>query len=550
MPSNRTSKLCSTFCLCFLISFFPLFSIACFSFFGLFGPEFFCFSSGYPLHDPWRRTCLILLPNFQRTMSCTPSATATEYTTITTFTTSTSLSQSVGNDQAVTTTVQQTCIATGTLSGSNSTGCISSTAVTQVNTIGGGLVTTQVPVIVTVPVTQTQPTNTLFASCSDGSTPSQTTSPSTTSHTSSSSPSPVTTSVLVETTPAPSIITQLSSTTLSNGDVIATVITTTSTLPASSVYVPSVISSPIVTSTQSGGGSGSGTDVAPIVGGVVGGFVGLVVIVSVLWYLCRRRRSWDDIFEREALGDGEFDPPIAVRRDRDRTRLDLGAEPKPYQYGLVGRVTPPPGSGSPPSTPRQSHPSFSASVVSTHSRNTSVTPLLGMSSAPGNASKASISGSMQAAQNAAAQRHLSATSQSTSQSSVAPRSLSVVSTSSATPLLGGSGSSSLSLSNRADELGAFDPLNRTGNPAPVIDRRVLQIINDNPQLPKPSASPALVPVPVPIPTPSSSTPTRPPGKRAPRRRRSNSVVVHTDAGLVSPNLGGTTSNEPPPYSRE
>ncbi|KIK37932.1 hypothetical protein CY34DRAFT_25830 [Suillus luteus UH-Slu-Lm8-n1] len=482
-------------------------------------------------------------------MSCTPSATATEYTTITTFTTSTSLSQSVGNNQAVTTTVQETCIATGTLSGSNSTGCISSTAVTQVNTIEG-LVTTQVPVIVTVPVTQTQPTNTLFASCSDGSTPSQTTSPSTTTHTSSSSPSPVTTSVLVETTPAPSIITQSSSTTLSNGDVIATVITTTSTLPASSVYVPSVISSPSVTSTQSGGGGGSGTDVAPIVGGVVGGFVGLVVIVSVLWYLCRRRRSWDDIFEREALGDSEFDSPVAVRRDRDRARLDLGAEPKPYQYGLVGRVTPPPGSGSPPSTPRQSHPSFSASVASTHSRNTSVTPLLGMSSAPGNASKASISGSMQASQNAAAQRHLSATSQSTSQSSVAPRSLSVVSTSSATPLLGGSGSSSQSLGNRVDELGAFDPLNRTGNPAPVIDRRVLQIINDNPQLPKPSASPTLVPVPVPIPTPSSSTPARPPGKRAPRRRRANSVVVHTDAGLVSPDLSGTTSNEPPPYSRE
>jgi hypothetical protein len=83
----------------------------------------------------------------------------------------------------------------------------------------------------------------------------------------------------------------------------------------------------------------------------------------------------------------------------------------------------------------------------------------------------------------------------------------------------------------------------------VIDRRVLQIINDNPQLPKPSASPALVPVPVPIPAPSSSAPARP-GKRAPRRRRSNSVVVHTDAGLVASDLGGTTSNEPPPYSRE
>ncbi|KAG1827524.1 uncharacterized protein BJ212DRAFT_1474673 [Suillus subaureus] len=485
-------------------------------------------------------------------MSCTLAATATQYTTITTFTTSTSLSQSVLNNQAtVTTIVQQTCIATGTLSGSNSTGCLSSAAVTQVNTIGGGAVTTQVPIIATVPVTQTQPTNTLFASCSDGSTPSQTT--STTGQTSSSStPSPVTTSVLVETTPAPSIITQSSSTTLSNGDVVATLVTTTSTLPASSVYVPSVIASPTVTGTKSG--SGSGTDVAPIVGGVLGGFVGLIVVVSALWYFCRRRRSWDDIFDREAIEDEEFDSPVAVRRSRDRTMLDLGAEPKPYQYGLVGHVTPPPGSGSSPSS---HHPSFSASVASTHSRNTSVTPLLGISSAPGNTSKVSISGSTQAAQTAAAQRHLSATSQSTSQSSVGLRSLSVVSTSSATPLLGGSGSSSLSSGNRVDELGAFDPLNRTGSPAPVIDRRVLQIINDGPQSPKSIASPAPAPTLAPVLAPtlvpapaSSSAPARPPGKRAPRRRRSNGVVVHTDAGSVSPNTGGTTPNEPPPYSRE
>lgn len=487
-------------------------------------------------------------------MSCTPSATATEYTTITTSTTSTSFSQSVVNNQdTVTTIIQQTCIATGTLSGSNSTGCLTSAAVTQVTTIGGGAVTTQVPIIVTVPVTQTEPKNTLFASCSDGTTPSQTsTSTSTSSQSSSSSTfTPVTTSVLVVTTPSPSVITQSSSTTLSNGDVIATVVTTTSTLPVSSIYVPSVISSPTPSSTQSG--SGSGTDVAPIVGGVLGGFFGLIVLVSALWYFCRRRRSWDDIFEQEALGDDEFDSPIALRRDRNRNKLDLSAEPKPYQYGLVGHVTPPPGSGSLSSAHQSHNPSFSNSVASTHSRNTSVTPLLGISSAPGNASKASISGSMHATQTAAAQRHLSATSQSTSQSSMGPRSASVVSTSnSATPLLDVSGSSSASSSNRVDELGAFDPLNRTGSPAPVIDRRVLQVISDDPQSSKPSASSAPVPVPVPTPTPasSSSAPARPPRKRAPKAKRSNSVVVHTDAGLVSPSTGGTTANEPPPYSRE
>jgi len=284
--------------------------------------------------------------------------------------------------------------------------------------------------------------------------------------------------------------------------------------------------------------------VVPLVNPITLAFVSPIYITS----FSRRRRSWDDIFDREAL-DEEFDSPVALRRERDRSMLDLGAEPKPYQYGLVGHVTPPPGSGSPP---RAHHTSLSTSVASTHSRNTSVTPLLGTSFAPGNASKTSISGSMQA-QTAVSQRHLSATSQSTSQSSTGPRSLSVVSTSSATPLLDGSGVSSFSSSNRVDELGVFDPLNRTGSPAPVIDRRVLQIINDDPQSPKPSASPAPAPAPAPVPASvpgPSSAPARPPGKRAPRRRRSNGVVVHTDAGSVSPNVGGTTSNEPPPYSRE
>lgn len=143
---------------------------------------------------------------------------------------------------------------------------------------GGGSTTVQVPVIVSVPVTETQPTQTLYATCSDGSAK---TASSTTSQTSSTSTAlSLTTSVLVESTPSPSIITQDTSTTLSNGDVVATTIITTSILPPSSVYVASTIANPTATGSQ----SGSGTNVAPIVGGVVGGFVGLVLIVSALWY--------------------------------------------------------------------------------------------------------------------------------------------------------------------------------------------------------------------------------------------------------------------------
>ncbi|OAX41562.1 hypothetical protein K503DRAFT_854571 [Rhizopogon vinicolor AM-OR11-026] len=463
-------------------------------------------------------------------MSCVSSPTATEYTTITTYTTSTSLSQSVGSNQAsVTTIVQQTCVATGTLSGSN-TGCVSSTDVTLVSTIGGGGGSTaQVPVIVTVSVTETQPTNTLYATCSDGSTQPQN-APSTTSQpTSTSTALSVTTTVLVESTPPPSIISQETSTTLSNGDVVATTIITTSTLPPSSVYVPSIIANPTATGSQ----SGSGTNVAPIVGGVIGGFVGLILIVTALWYFCRKRTSWDDIFDREDPNDEEFDHPIAVRQERDRNRLDLGAEPKPYQYGLVGHVTPPPGSGSSSSThqpPAFHRPSFTTSMASGHSRNTSITPLLGAGSAPEKAPRPSTTGSVQAAAQLT-QRQPSATSHS----STVPRTLSLASTSSSAPLI--DGSVSPSLSSRVEELGSLDALNRTGSPVPVIDRRVLQIINDPPQSPPQSPVPSVAP----------ASPRR---TKGPAPRQPTGVVQHRDAGQAPSNLRGTTPSEPPPYSRE
>lgn len=70
-------------------------------------------------------------------MSCTPTPTATLYATVSTFTPSTSYSQSAADTQAqLTTIVQQSCVASGTISGS-SVGCISSVQVTEVNTLGG-----------------------------------------------------------------------------------------------------------------------------------------------------------------------------------------------------------------------------------------------------------------------------------------------------------------------------------------------------------------------------------------------------------------------------
>lgn len=255
----------------------------------------------------------------------------------------------------------------------------------------------------------------------------------------------------------------------------------------------------------------------------------------------RKRTSWDDIFEREDPHDEEFDYPIAVRRDRDRNILDLGAEPKPYQYGLVGHVIPPPGSTSPSTGSHQPAaafhpPSITTSMASSHSRNTSITPLLGAGSVPEKGPRPG--GSIQVAAQSA-QRQPSASA--TSQSSLGPRSLSLVSTTSSAPLI--DGSVPLSLGSRIDEFGSLDALNRTGSPVSVVDRRVLQIIGDPPQSPVPSVAPSSA-HPNPSAAPASARPSK--GVRAPRAP--TGVVQHTDAGQAPANLGGR-SNEPPPYSR-
>lgn len=254
----------------------------------------------------------------------------------------------------------------------------------------------------------------------------------------------------------------------------------------------------------------------------------------------RKRTSWDDIFEREDAHDEEFDYPIAVRRDRDRDILDLGAEPKPYQYGLVGHVTPPPGSALSSISSHQPaafhRPSITTSMASSHSRNTSITPLLGAGSVPEKGPRPG--GSIQVAAQSA-QRQPSASA--TSQSSLGPRSLSVVSTTSSGPLI--DGSVPPSLGSRIDEFGSLDALNRTGSPVPVVDRRVLQIIGDPPQSPVPSEAPSSA-RPSPSTAPASARPSK--GVRAPHAPAG--VVQHTDAGQAPANLGGR-SNEPPPYSR-
>ncbi|KAG5650612.1 hypothetical protein H0H81_011660 [Sphagnurus paluster] len=115
--------------------------------------------------------------------------------------------------------------------------------------------------------------------------------------------------------------------------------------------------------------STSTSDVGPIVGGAVGGFFGLLAIVALVWFILKRRRRWDDIFDKE---DDEI---IATgARRAGRFSLDVDAEPKPYQYGLVGQGAAP-SAISPPNSPpaRPSVPVGAADIL--HARSSSLAPL-------------------------------------------------------------------------------------------------------------------------------------------------------------------------------
>ncbi|KAG6864989.1 hypothetical protein C0991_005811 [Blastosporella zonata] len=189
-----------------------------------------------------------------------------------------------------------------------------------------------------------------------------------------------------------------SSCTTINTDVVSTPIpntqspiTTPITIPSTTSITPSSISTTQSTSTQPNGSitiltitqtpsptntiatddhDNSDPNIAAIVGGTVGGFFGLIAIVALIWFILRRRKRWDDIFEKE---EDDFITAGARGGKRPgRFSLDVDPEPKPYQYGLVGHALPPTGSSPPTSPPIR--PSVGSSNIN-HARNTSLTPL-------------------------------------------------------------------------------------------------------------------------------------------------------------------------------
>lgn len=238
----------------------------------------------------------------------------------------------------------------------------------------------------------------------------------------------------------------------------------------------------------------------------------------------RKRRSWDDILEKEELqNDDAWAPALATRSSRDSRRLDSSAEPKPYQYGLVGHVIPPGAAGEPLRTSQYGSVSEYSGV---HSRQTSLsaTPLL---QGTHKGSRPSTAGSILTVQTQPGPRVLSPVGSTETE----PRPLSMASYSnSARPLLDGQLTPALlgAWTPNTDDLAVLEPLNHSGSPVSSVERRVLQIVNDGP--PAPTCPVA-------------------PGARRTSSRLSSSVVMHTDGGRVPEGSLTGLHADPPPYSR-
>ncbi|KZS89980.1 hypothetical protein SISNIDRAFT_488838 [Sistotremastrum niveocremeum HHB9708] len=332
-------------------------------------------------------------------MACTPSPTETLFSTevVTSQSTQSSTTTTVTTISGTTAvSTQTTCL----VSIVSNLPCSSEGLITVTSTAPDTVSTITNQVVVTVPVTLTNsvPTQTLFSTCpSQG--PSQpppngntitTPDPVTTPPTSPANPPPTTTpdtTSLATTsspglsaslsTPDPSTITSASSMTI-DGQVTVQFVTITSTPPASTFFV-SPSSSPTLNMDNGPTGSSSSSNVAPIAGGVVGGFLGLFAIVGVIWFFLRRRRkAWDDIFEREK------------RYDLNDDELPANVEPAPYRYGLVGGSHSHSPSLTPPASPtmrnsgldRQSR-AASFAGASVHSRDSMSPQLIGLDSVPG-----------------------------------------------------------------------------------------------------------------------------------------------------------------------
>ncbi|KZV96227.1 hypothetical protein EXIGLDRAFT_733789 [Exidia glandulosa HHB12029] len=278
-------------------------------------------------------------------MACVTTPTSTLFsTTITTsFSTSTSLETIAHTgDPTVTVTSTTACASstTLTLSESLATTCASTTTSTFTTTLPGTVDTTISTHLVPIPQTGTSsfPTETLYGTSCPTDPP-----------TTSDPPKPPSTT---DTPPPQTSVTTSTSTTaieFPNGSTsISTVfITVPFTPPPESSTSTSTTPPPPSLNDDGGGGSpGHGAQTAKIAGAVVGGLVGVALLAVLAFWLWKRSRRWDDIFDEsdDEGGDHNDRPgwkavgaPVRLRernRPPKKPRVDL--DPEPYHYGLVG----------------------------------------------------------------------------------------------------------------------------------------------------------------------------------------------------------------------
>ncbi|GBE90221.1 hypothetical protein BKA93DRAFT_803008 [Sparassis latifolia] len=273
--------------------------------------------------------------------TCFSTPTATQFGSTVVNSVSTSFSNSgTSVSPSVTTIVTDSCVVSA--SGNVTvTGCVTSSIVSTIR--GGGDSTVQVPIVLTIPVTQSSPTATLYGTtCNKSGTSSSVSSfAPAPSMAPSSPPTPTPTSVSsnqqssssssssssinsVITTAVPTTIVYQSSSTLPGGSVVVSQMTETSTV------ITTLASSPTPT-------SGSSSNTGAIVGGIAGGAVALAILLLLAFFCVRRQRRNTDPFAAE---DEVISPQVVhARRNREKT-LDIDGEAHPYTYGGLANVSP------------------------------------------------------------------------------------------------------------------------------------------------------------------------------------------------------------------
>ncbi|KAK0205671.1 hypothetical protein IW262DRAFT_1421931 [Armillaria fumosa] len=278
--------------------------------------------------------------------TCSQTPTDTQSSVISTQIVSTSVGSVVSSIPTLTSSAVTTVCAEFNSSASGQ--CLSSTT----SVLGETTLYETTTIFTSVAVTSNSAVSTVFTTlygtvCSplqDTTTPPSTTTtpPSTTTTTSTTPTTTSTTSTSTSTfvtvsTPLPTIITSETSMTLAGGEVTVSVVTRTSTLPVTTVTSAAAVS----TSTGAASG-GSSSNIGAIVGGVVGGVCGLSLLALIIWFVLKRRKRWDDIFD-------DLDDQVAANTGTGAT---TDVEPKPYEYGTVGGNTHPSLNGvSPPQSP-------------------------------------------------------------------------------------------------------------------------------------------------------------------------------------------------------